>query len=330
MADKLSTPQDFCDKILSEIRDSNLHFLIQESPFSIYLTLRKKFTQKPATNSSPKTHEPNINAVPRENEIVDKDALTEELAKCKETLTVYESKLEQSEDQFMKEANKFKIKRDELADEIKLLKESLKRAHAEESNQKKSLADMNKLVKLKDKENYNLQQRLDNSLETTKRFKENLSELKKDKSTSEKSLRTLEKKTNATKEKLDEKIKTLEQSLLLKTVSLSPTLSTDMLNNEKPSSLSPFSNKLSSVTPDPGTRIPQTKSSTENITASSIDHSCSLETIASLDPTNNSSLGTTNNSSLDPTNKSNPDPTSSSLAHTASKNTSSSNEVTED
>ena len=126
MADKFSTPQDFCDKILSEIRDSNLHFLVQESPFSIYLTLRKKFTQKPAKNSSPKTHEPNLDAVPRKDEIADKDALTEELAKCKETLTVYESKLEQSEDQFMKEANKFKIKRDELADEIKLLKESIK------------------------------------------------------------------------------------------------------------------------------------------------------------------------------------------------------------
>ena len=65
-------------------------------------------------------------------------------------------------------------------------------------------------------------------------------------------------------------------------------------------------------------------------TASCLDHSCSLETIASLDPTNNSSLGTTENSSLDPTNKSNLDPTSSSLAHTTIKNTSSSIEVTED
>ena len=45
---------------------------------------------------------------------------------------------------------------------------------------------------------------------------------------------------------------------------------------------------------------------------------------------NNSSLGTTKNSSLDPTNKSNLDPTSSSLAHTTSKNTSSSDEVTEE
>ena len=79
------------------------------------------------------------------------------------------------------------------------------------------------------------------------------------------------------------------------------------------------------MTPVPESRIPQVTNISSSLqtqttkfsTASCVDHSCSLETIASLDPTDNSSL----------------DPTNSSLTHTTTKNTnniSTSNEETED
>ena len=60
MAAAYLTPSDSCDKILKEVRASNLHFLVQESPFSIYLTIRKKFT-KNITQSSRTTKPTDLN-----------------------------------------------------------------------------------------------------------------------------------------------------------------------------------------------------------------------------------------------------------------------------
>jgi hypothetical protein len=69
-------------------------------------------------------------------------------------------------------------------------------------------------------------------------------------------------------------------------------------------------------------QIQTTKSSTENITSSCVDHSCSLD-----DPTKDISLAPTstsldpiNNSSLDPINNSSLDPTRSNMTNTTSKN----------
>ena len=79
------------------------------------------------------------------------------------------------------------------------------------------------------------------------------------------------------------------------------TMSTDMLNNERPSSLY-SSTKLSSMKLGLGsdTTIPEIKSSTEQITASPVDHSCGLHNRCSQNPFNNSYLGTPKNSSMDP------------------------------
>ena len=43
MAAPFSSPQESYDKILEEIRTSSLHFMVQESPYSIYLIWRKKY-----------------------------------------------------------------------------------------------------------------------------------------------------------------------------------------------------------------------------------------------------------------------------------------------
>ena len=117
--------------------------------------------------------------------------------------------MEESEAQFIKESNKFKLKKEELVDEIKLLKESIKKANIEESIQKKILANSNKLVK--DKEAHNLHQKLENSLQTSKNLKENTRELKKDKTSSDKSLKSAEKIFKVTEDKLNEKIVILER-----------------------------------------------------------------------------------------------------------------------
>ena len=38
------------DRVLQCVKDSNLHYAVQETPFSLYITLRKKFTSHPDQN----------------------------------------------------------------------------------------------------------------------------------------------------------------------------------------------------------------------------------------------------------------------------------------
>jgi hypothetical protein len=242
--------------------------------------------------------------------------------------------------------------------EVAALKKSLKSMNIEIDYSKKDSLAKSKFIKEKEKEVYKLEQKCQNLAESLKKSKADNSSLKSENSKLiKKKMAKVKKVHNVSLDQLSSTLPLITSKIRCSgTSSSSPTLSTDMLNNERPSSLTSFSTKLSSVTPDPDARIPQTKSSTAN----SID-SCSLETIASLDPTNsssldhsknssldttknsstdtttnssldspnNSSLGTTKNSSLDPTSKSSPDPTSSSLANTTSKNSSSSNKLTE-
>jgi myosin heavy subunit len=211
MAVKSQTPQDCCDKILTEIRTSNLHFMVQESPYSVYLTLRKKFTQSvPQVLKSMITSDENNSL---------KTKLTEalrELAEAKDNIEVLESKLVSSETELFRESNSFEMQREKLRDENKLLKESISKSHSEESKQNRAFNDVSKTIKVKEKEIYNLQNRLENFSDTNKKLKENLSELKKEKKKTEKALATLEKKEGAVQVKLEAKIKDLEQKLIAK------------------------------------------------------------------------------------------------------------------
>ena len=70
-------------------------------------------------------------------------------------------------------------------------------------------------MKVKDKEAHNLHQKLENSLQTSKNLKENIRELKKDKTSSDKSLKSAEKIFKVTEDKLNEKIVILEKKLAL-------------------------------------------------------------------------------------------------------------------
>ena len=52
MSHAKQVPQDSSDKILHLIKSSNLHFNIQETPHSVYITIWKKFLREPAINVS--------------------------------------------------------------------------------------------------------------------------------------------------------------------------------------------------------------------------------------------------------------------------------------
>jgi len=41
------TAHKTCDKLVNAVKSSNLHFVLQETPHSVYITIRKKFVIKP-------------------------------------------------------------------------------------------------------------------------------------------------------------------------------------------------------------------------------------------------------------------------------------------
>ena len=220
MADNLVTPETACLSLLSSIRRSNLHFIIQEFPFSLYVTLRKKFTSNPAATiitcptqspiceSSVSTSTVELEAA---NASLEKKEI--ELANSYEIIQQIENKIECCEANFFKESNNLKQSKDVLKDEIKMLKESIKKGNIEHDNLKKNLSEGNKNVKFYEKENYNLQKRIENFTETIKHLKDNIAVTKKEKNSADKQLKMLETKIKTKKEKSDEKIVKLELKL---------------------------------------------------------------------------------------------------------------------
>ena len=47
-----------CDQVLQAVKSSNLNFLVQETPFSVFITIRKKFISGRVSNF--KVNHPNI------------------------------------------------------------------------------------------------------------------------------------------------------------------------------------------------------------------------------------------------------------------------------
>ena len=195
MAVDKRTPQDSCDTILSAVHSSDLHFLVQESPFSMYITLRKKFTSKSTTTV--------LQTTSRETDLENK------INMASDTIRILEDKLAHAEKELFKESNMFKNKKNELSGEINILKESLKKSQAETSQKSKAVSDHDKNLKVKDKEIHNLEKKGENLVETNKKLKEAITDFKKDQTKSAKNLINVEKKT----EKLEQKLKTMEFKL---------------------------------------------------------------------------------------------------------------------
>ena len=146
MASKYPTPQDYCDKILAEIRSSNLHYLVQESPYSVYLTLRKKFTQ-----NVPKVFNSQISSDVNDSTKANLIEAEKELVAAKDTIEVLESKLKMAETELYRESKSFKIQLEKIKDENKLLRESIAKFNAEESKHNRASIDFRILSKSKKK-----------------------------------------------------------------------------------------------------------------------------------------------------------------------------------
>ena len=91
-----------------------------------------------------------------------------ECDESKNTIKLLEEKLDKAESEFFKQYNKFKEIKEDTAIEIKLLKQSIKNSNEESKNHKKTLSEVNKMIKIKEKTNFNLQRNLENLQEKIK------------------------------------------------------------------------------------------------------------------------------------------------------------------
>ena len=196
--------------------------MIQESPFSLYVTLRKKFTSYPSSLSQTQNKE--SNSLPFSESDVSspspcanlEDKKEKELANAYNIIQQLEKKLECCEADLFKESKIFKQSKDVLNDEIKMLKDSIKKRNVEHEHLKENFSESNKQIQLTEKDNNNLQRRIDNFTETTKNLKENIKKLKKEKVAAEKTSKLSEKKMKAREEKFEGKIDNLQLRLLEK------------------------------------------------------------------------------------------------------------------
>ena len=136
-----------CTTILSSLRKSGLHFVVQETPFSAYITIRKKF-HKGFVSPSQNEEESDEKIIKLENEIKCLKNELEESIRVSETVKyekeVFQKRLEIAEKGILKHIEDAKINEYKLNEEISNLK------HLKQNLDEKIL-ELNEDISKKDK-----------------------------------------------------------------------------------------------------------------------------------------------------------------------------------
>ena len=194
------TAHQVCENLLLQVKNSQLNFHLSETPYSINLSLRKRFL-KESTRS--KALDLSL-AIPdaalyKENETL-KTLLEEketEIEAFKGTINIIENKVEHAEAEVLthfKELQNLKKKFEKEKEENALLKEVIKNHSEEMSKSHIEIKSMTKAQKLKEKEIHNLENKTLNLQEVNKKLKEENSNLKREKVTSDKEVKRVEKR----------------------------------------------------------------------------------------------------------------------------------------
>ena len=162
-----------CSKLLDGIKSSQLDFLLQETPYSVFLTIRKKYIKnfKPASKDELFENESVIEDLKQENENLRNVAkeITIENEANKNKVTVLEKRLEQAEEDMLKHLENEKNQKSKLTDEIDVLKkikkkdnDSIVRLTTDLSKSKSELKSLRKALANTEKMNENLRDKADN------------------------------------------------------------------------------------------------------------------------------------------------------------------------
>ena len=117
-----NSPFETCDLILNHVRSSCLNFAIQETPFSVYLTLRKSFSKSPRICSS--TSKPgNLIASPLDTDLLETEL--EALRKEFKLLKLKSDNLEKANDNISRQFEEKVIASEHLKTELHIKTEKL-------------------------------------------------------------------------------------------------------------------------------------------------------------------------------------------------------------
>ena len=148
-----------CDTIISLIRDSNLNFFVQETPFSAFINIRKTFCRGSTGDyKNPVRKDDQHENLKLENKIL-KDKLDEknmQLEAFKEDMCVLRSKLEKAEEELLIHFQNKKTTETKHCDEISKLKSVISSLKYEGVEANKALKNHKKTIYNIEKKNKNL------------------------------------------------------------------------------------------------------------------------------------------------------------------------------
>ena len=184
--------QDSCTKILNGVRNCSLNYSCQETPYSIYLTIRKSWSkhhQVEDLRDKPCEAVQNVSDKLLETKVSDENvSLKTELARVKvkleeskDIISELEKRVDKAEAEVFQhhsEAKQWKERVAKNEDEVKALKNSIKNHHTEISDAGTQITSLKKTLKTKEKEIHSLENYKNNHQESIKTLKSDISDLK--------------------------------------------------------------------------------------------------------------------------------------------------------
>ena len=165
--DLLVMTRNSCDEILRCIRSSNLHFTIQETPFSLYATIGKKlineqfesFSENELLNRELSNLKEKCDSLVQNNDelrniLEMKVKENETYKKSVHDLSQKLEKAEKEEQVAITDVNDIKKKHDDLVQTTKKVKDDLIRIKSENDTIRMELKEAKKVVKTKENEEF--------------------------------------------------------------------------------------------------------------------------------------------------------------------------------
>ena len=158
-----------CDVLMSAIKNSQLDFYIQETPYSSYITIRKKFSKLFNSGAKVTEHkmvdEKSLSEEVKQENLSLKAKIAEKEAQIKvveEECTILLAKLEKTEKEVFKQCEKTSKQKAKYDDETSLLKDKIKEMNNTIIGKEADEVKANKTVKALEKNVSNLESKIQN------------------------------------------------------------------------------------------------------------------------------------------------------------------------
>ena len=204
----LARAQNTCENLVNQIKNSKLNFFISETPYSVNICMKKRFIKEFSSNNSFLLQEIDVLSSDSEksNLIEENKVLKLQLEKSqaenvadKKVIEMLEEKMEKAESEVyshFKETKKVREALEKVTGDETVLKNVINDLNKEATKNKTEINQFSKVIKAKDKEIHNLENKALNLQDTIKNIKEKNKELKKDKTNIEKEVKIMKQKND--------------------------------------------------------------------------------------------------------------------------------------